>query len=493
MGVRYHINSKGEVKVCNAIKRPCPFGNEFSSASAAKDFLASGEDLSLAPKPTSKKHNEGGKPKKTIDIEDNIEYEYESLSEARKSYKPTAKPKTVDFNSEKIDSLRSFISNNGGNVSATKESIAKSVVSEYGLEKDGSIYHTENFAITFSKLKKNGDFSGTVAALSKIKKYDDRPIIVCATNEEENYHKLFMANTTMIDKVSHSSKELTDNKIRGSINGSNIIRDVSIEDKKGETIENNSKNFSSLFNIHQEYGFEGNIGRIVDRTHLIESRVKRFEVDEYSRETIMNTSEKMIKFVNSKEFNDISEMLTNRVDKNKEDIINVSKENPNSSVIRGNMIERLVISKEEAEEWDIAENGLGDFNVEMNGQNVVIDIKSKLMDRGSNPKGFNIDKYLEFTSKENNHYLTFLVGVDTVNNEVTSKLVPVIDKEMLKGNSNSHQLSGLESRGTISYRGTQIHKILTDESYKINIDKKEADRFLEDLINIEKRSKRSVE
>ena len=63
-------------------------------------------------------------------------------------------------------------------------------------------------------------------------------------------------------KISHSSQELRENNIRGSFNGSDIVREF-------EGIGNVTENISRLFDIHAEVGFEGNLPRLVEATNNI--------------------------------------------------------------------------------------------------------------------------------------------------------------------------------------------------------------------------------
>ena len=76
----------------------------------------------------------------------------------------------------------------------------------------------------------------------------------------KNY--LYLANTSFLKKISHSSQQLRENNIRGSFNGSDIVRHF-------EGIANSPENFDRLFNIHAGVGFEGNLVRLVEATNNI--------------------------------------------------------------------------------------------------------------------------------------------------------------------------------------------------------------------------------
>lgn len=84
--------------------------------------------------------------------------------------------------------------------------------------------------------------------------------MVCAVTPKENY--LYLANSTFLSKISHSSQQLRANNIRGSFNGSDIIKVFN-----GYEIEPN--NFDYLYRIHEQIGFGGNLERLVAATNDI--------------------------------------------------------------------------------------------------------------------------------------------------------------------------------------------------------------------------------
>ena len=125
---------------------------------------------------------------------------------------------------------------------------------KFNLTKDRSIYYSKHFAVRFS-YSTSKSFSNTVISLSNLQKYDDKPFLVCLVTPNENI--LYLANTTFLQKVSHSSQELRTDNIRGSINGSDIV-------KQFDGLSNSPENFEKLFSIHAELGFDGNLIRLVE-------------------------------------------------------------------------------------------------------------------------------------------------------------------------------------------------------------------------------------
>ena len=92
----------------------------------------------------------------------------------------------------------------------------------FHLIKDRSVYYCADYAFRFSS-SGGRNFGNAVASLSRLQKYDDRPFIVCLVTPSQNY--CLIANTTFLKKISHTSQELRENNIRGSFNGSDIVRE----------------------------------------------------------------------------------------------------------------------------------------------------------------------------------------------------------------------------------------------------------------------------
>ena len=139
------------------------------------------------------------------------------------------------YNRKIINDLVSFIGRYDGIVD--KQLLIEHVRSKFLLTKDRSVLYCRDFAIRFCKSKQRS-FGNTVLALSALQKYDSVPFIVCLVTPEKNY--LMLANTTFLRKISHSSQELRVNNIKGSFNGSDIMRYF-------EGFENEPNNFEFLF------------------------------------------------------------------------------------------------------------------------------------------------------------------------------------------------------------------------------------------------------
>ncbi|MGH2637971.1 MAG: hypothetical protein ACRDF4_01580, partial [Rhabdochlamydiaceae bacterium] len=104
-----------------------------------------------------------------------------------------------------------------------KTKLSKVVTDTFHLTQDRSVFYCDDFAIRFSA-SASRNFGNTVLSLSILQKYDDKPFFVCLVTPTENH--LLIANTSFLKKISHSSQELRHNNIRGSFNGSDIMREL---------------------------------------------------------------------------------------------------------------------------------------------------------------------------------------------------------------------------------------------------------------------------
>jgi len=226
-----------------------------------------------------------------------------------------------------------FIQENDG--IGDKSRLIKKVCKEFNLTQDRSIYYSLQFAVRFS-FSTSTSFSNTVVSLSNLQKYDDQPFFVCLVTPEKNI--IYLANTTFLKKVSHSSQQLREDNIRGSINGSDIVKEF-------EGIKNEPKNFEKLFNIHAELGFDGNLVRLVEATTNITPSGSKFTISETAKQNILDAPQRAEAFVNSEDYSKLKLDLDKRIDKYKNEILIASFiENVN---IRGRIIEYLIVGEDE--------------------------------------------------------------------------------------------------------------------------------------------------
>ena len=383
------------------------------------------------------------------------------------------------------NSLQEFIQFIGENQNIhQKERLIQEVESKFALTKDRKIYYSENFAVRFSTSSSTTSFSNTVISLSALKNYDENPFIVCLVTPNEN--KLFLANTTFIKKVSHSSQELRENNIKGSINGSDIIKNFNGK-------ENTPKNFDYLFAIHEEIGFQGNLTRLVEATNSIVPTGHAYVVDDRSRKMIIDSVDRAISFCNSEEFNKLKLDLDGKVEKFKNEIIIASFiENTN---VRGRLIEYLIAGEDEELRQSLIEalhakrnipsfrtkNTLGDFSKTFGKIRTETDIKTKIIILSSNPKGYNIDKILEYLSDPNTVFLFYFIGVEP-NSIANTVLVSIFENTLMNSTIILKHWAGRNSRGVTQFEGKIINDLL--KNHKSLIDPIKSRAFVENLISL---------
>lgn len=363
-----------------------------------------------------------------------------------------------------------------------KAKLAKLAADSFQLTKDRSVYYCQNFAIRFSS-SASQNFGNTVLSLSNLQKFDDRPFVVCLVTPSYNY--TYLANTTFLKKISHSSQELRENNIRGSFNGSDIMREF-------EGITNTPENIERLFNIHSGLGFDGNLLRLVEATNNISPSGKKFEANETQLEQILRAPTRAIKFVESQDAQTLKDELDAKVERFKNEILLAALiENVN---VRGRIIEYLIAGEDDRLRQEIinalqkrtngipqfkTENTLGDYTKEFNEFFTETDVKTKIMILDSNPKAYNLDKVLEFLSSERSVFMFYFVGVEP-GKIVNTVLVSMFQERLLNSTILLKHWAGRNSRGVSQFEGKAISKLILSPESAINEEK--SIRFLQGVL-----------
>ncbi len=354
----------------------------------------------------------------------------------------------------------------------------------FRLTKDRSVYYCSDFAIRFSSSARP-TFGNTVLSLSNLQKYDDRPFIVCLVTPKSNY--CFIANTTFLKKISHSSQELRENNIRGSFNGSDIVKEF-------EGIRNTPENISRLYDIHAGIGFEGNLARLVEATNNISPSGKKYVVTERTAPVILDAPRRALLFVASKDCSTLKAELDLKVNTFKTEILLAALiENVN---VRGRVIEYLIagegevlrqrlVSALKSRKKDIpqfkTENALGDYQRRFAAFDTETDVKTKIMILHSNPKAYNLDKVLEFLSSDRSVFMFYFVGVDP-GKIVNTVLVSMFQRKLLRSTILLRHWAGRNSRGVTQLEGKIINDlIVTPES---EVDQRQSVDFLKRVISL---------
>lgn len=382
-----------------------------------------------------------------------------------------------------IPTLKNFIEFVSTNQTGNKSSLISKVMAEFNFTLDRKVYYCNTFAVRFSS-SKNSSFSNTVLSLSNLQKYDHIPFLVCLVTPTEN--KLFLANSTFLKKISHSSQELRINNIKGSFNGSDIMRIFN-------DIENNADNIEKLFAFHYEIGFEENLERLVETTNNIVPTGSKFIVDDTTKCKILKSIERADSFCKSTDYDTLKSELDMKLEKHKDTILVASLiENGN---IRGRIIEYLIAGEDEDLKQKLTEeitteyskmpyyqtkNTLGDYLKDFDDYNTATDIKTKIMILNSNPKAYNIDRFLEFMSKDKSVLLFYFIGIDSTK-IVNQTLVSVYQEDLVRSTVAQQHWAGRNSRGVTQFEGATIHKLVENPSNKA-INQGIAKKFIEKII-----------
>ncbi len=381
------------------------------------------------------------------------------------------------------DSLQRFVAfvaeNDGIN---NKAQLSRLVVEKFALTTDRSVFYCADFAVRFSSAAKPS-FSNTVLSLSNLKKFDDRPFIVCLVTPTTNH--CLLANTTLLKKISHSSQELRENNIKGSFNGSDIIREF-------EGIPNTAGNLERLFQIHAPIGFDGNLPRLVEATNNISPSGVKFTISDGARKTILESPRRAIQFVNSNEATELKRDLDQKVERYKTEILLAAL--INNVNVRGRIIEYLIAGEDEQLRQQLVaalkegnkgipqfktENALGDYQRIFDAFHTETDVKTKIMILNSNPKAYNIDKILEFLALDKSVFMFYFVGVEPTK-IVETVLVSMFQEKLLKSTILLRHWAGRNSRGVTQFEGKTINSLILKP--EIQIDETSALQFLEKII-----------
>ena len=378
------------------------------------------------------------------------------------------------YNREEIDSLVEFVSSRDG--IADKTILATQVQKQFNLVKDRSVFYGEWFAIRFCKAA-SVNFSNTVLSLSALHRYDSMPFFVCLVTPIRNF--LMLANTTFLRKISHSSQELRRDNIKGSFNGSDIMRSF-------EGVVNAPEKFEFLFTSHENYTFEENLDRLVEATNNISPIGRKFSPTGSQIECIRESVNRAVSFLLSSDYDILNDDLNERVKAVESEIaIAAFIDNVN---LRGRIIEYLITSEDDLKDTLIkclrnktplpeifTADKLGDYEKEFEHYLTETDIKTKILFLSSNPKGYNIDKLLSFLSEEKSVYLVYVVAIDK-NKHISTRLCSMYNQQLLSGTRIIKHWAGRNSRGVTQYDGKSLEEIVFD--FDPDIDTAAAQDFL---------------
>ena len=186
--------------------------------------------------------------------------------------------------------------------------------------------------------------------------------------------------------------------------------------------------------------------------------------------------------------------LDNKVSQYQNEILIASHiENVN---IRGRIIEYFIAGDDEnlkaqlvndiTEEYNKlpafkTENTLGDYVRVFDNHHTETDVKTKIVLLNSNPKAYNIDKFLEFHNRPNTVFLFYFIGIDATK-IFNNILVSVFQTDLVNSTILLRHWAGRNSRGVTQFEGSTIQRLL--ESPSVQIDEKTARRFVQSLYDL---------
>lgn len=371
----------------------------------------------------------------------------------------------------------------------TKEEMKNIVLREFpNMVKDGrALYHTDVFAVVFC-YSKNKAFSNVVLSLSKLQKYDGIPCFVVVVKKELD-NAIYLINTTFLDKISHSSRDLRINNIRGSLLGSNVRKYISELNKS-----NSPENFEDLFALHSGYSWQDNIERLVENTNNIKPVSSKTILGKKEMKNLLASPERANRFAKSADYSALLNDLRMRCEEVKDAIIVASHiDNVN---IRGRLIEILITSDNQERSrllqnlkdvehrlpvYD-TKNDLGDYTRRFPNSDTYTDVKTKIIYLDSNPKAYNIDKFLNCMAQEKSVFMLFFVGIDE-NGISNTILASVFHKELMDTTILQHHWAGRGTRGTAQFYGKTINRMLSERQFQNSINQEDAKAFLKSLLD----------
>lgn len=368
-----------------------------------------------------------------------------------------------------------------------KQVVEDDVSAHFNLTKDRKVYHNEYFAVRFSYSKSaSHSFSNTVLSLSVLEKYDKIPFFVVLVRQSST-NLILLANTTFLKRISHSSQELSMTNIKGSFNGSDIMRDY-------DNMKNEPENFDYLFALHQGLDWEDNLSRLVDASSNIKAVNQKFEPTQQEKANMFDSINRASSFVKSNNFNVLEDDLNERCNKCRNEILIASHiENTN---IRGRLIESLITSSDAEREVVIenlhnleaalptydTKNGLGDYYREFDNGDTYTDIKTKVVYLNSNPKAYNVDKFLKQMADSKSVFLFFFIGIDE-QSIFKTLLCSVYHGKLIDNTILQFHWAGRNTRGVAQFNGTSIEEMLKEENFVNDIDVQKSKTFLQKLLD----------
>ena len=294
-------------------------------------------------------------------------------------------------------------------------------------------------------------FSNVVLSLSALQKHDRAAVVICVVRPDRLDFRL--ANSTFLRRISHSSHSLRVDNIRGSFLGHDIMDSYN-------GVPNLPEHFGELLAIHIQCGWDENVARLVEANNAIVARATRFDGAGAELACLLAAPRRAAEAQTTERFREIEGQLSAVVERHHGELLRAaSLDNVN---IRGNTIERIITG-------EVNGHRLDDLTFSLSPQrDLIVDIKTKLLDRHSAPKAYNIDKMLRLLAQSESVFAFFFVGLDVARETVRTRLVSIFDPVIVEATRIQTHWAGRQSRGVTQLTG-DITRIFA-EDYRPAVD-----------------------
>ena len=319
-----------------------------------------------------------------------------------------------------------------------------------------------DYAFRFSEAN-TGSFSNVVLSLSALQNYDALPFVICIVRPDRLDFRL--ANATFLKRISHSSHTLRLDNIRGSFLGHDIMDDYG-------DIPNRPERFDELIAMHAEFEWIENVERLVEATNSIVGRIVRYEPSPTELAILMAAPRRAAIMIAEPGFKDTELQLSGIVKRNRDSLlVAAALENVN---LRGNAIEQIITGAVNAHRID-------DLVFDLTtGERLIVDIKTKLLDRASAPKAYNIDKMLRTLSHDGSGFAFFFIGLNVVRQIARSRLVSLFDPVIISATRIQTHWAGRATRGVTQLSGDLSG--IFEPTYRASVDVQAGEVLLRSLI-----------
>lgn len=317
-----------------------------------------------------------------------------------------------------------------------KDELVAALIQRFTLIKQRALLVGDAFVVRVSQNSADTGFPNAVVAFKKIVKHDALPVIACLITP--NRCDLYLANPTFLRKVSHTSHGLTDQKLVGSILGSDIA-------VAHEGTANTPENFAALWAVHQREDHSAHRARIIAATQAIAGARTLWSPSPPEVDRILTAPQLAHAISDEPDYVKLAARL-DAVTQQKRDRILAAARDTNAKT-RGDRIEKLVTGAAKNQ-------GLGDLAVQVLTVTISVNVKSKRLDLSSAPKAYNVKKLLQDLALGNRLLAILFVGVDPNRDLVMTRLVSVFDRTLLAAARIDLRWSGRGTRGTIQFSGS---------------------------------------